>query len=111
MNPGAAQDWSKRTMVGADVESLFPSLDDLETAKACYKAILDTEVELDNFNYKKGREFVDMHYTKEEVLVNPFSRVLPTRTFIRVPGRESQGQWKTTSGTTMTWRSLTTRGN
>ena len=40
-------------MVGAEVESLFSSL---ETANACYKAILDTEVELENFNYKKGLE-------------------------------------------------------
>ena len=81
LNLGAAQDWSKRTVVGADIESLFPSLDDLETVNACYKAILDTEVELDNFNYKKGLECVAMHYTKEEVLVNPLRRVLPTRTF------------------------------
>ena len=44
LNPGAAQDWSRC----ADVEFLFPSLDDLETANPCYKAILDTEVELDN---------------------------------------------------------------
>ena len=48
LNPGAAQDQSKRTVVGADFESLFPSLDDLETANTCYKALLDTEVELDN---------------------------------------------------------------
>ena len=79
LNPGAAQDRSKRTVVGADVESLFFTLDGLETANACYKAILDTELELDN--YKKGLECVAMHYTKEEVLVNPFRRVLPTRTF------------------------------
>ena len=35
LNLGAAQDWSKRTVVGADIESLFPSLDDLETVNAC----------------------------------------------------------------------------
>ena len=35
LNPGAAQDWSKRTVVGADIESLFPSLDDLDTENAC----------------------------------------------------------------------------
>ena len=44
LNPGAAQDWSKRTMLGAVVESLFPYLVDLETANACYKSILDMEV-------------------------------------------------------------------
>ena len=35
LNPGAAQYRSKRTVVGADVESLLPSLDDLETANRC----------------------------------------------------------------------------
>ena len=45
---GAAQYQSKRTVVGTDVESLFPSLDDLETANPCYKAIMNTKVELDN---------------------------------------------------------------
>ena len=54
LNPGAAQDRSKRTVVGADVESLFFTLDGLETANACYKAKLDTEVELVKLNYKKG---------------------------------------------------------
>ena len=77
--PGAAQDKSRRTIVGADVEALFPSIEDIETANVCFKAVLESEVKFTDFNYKKGLEYVAMHLTKEEVLVNPLRRVLPTR--------------------------------
>ena len=84
--------------MGTDVESLFPSLDDQETANPCYKAILDTEVELDNFNYKKGLECVAMRYTKEEVLVNPLRRFLPTRTFNKCARLGSHERWTRPGG-------------
>ena len=42
--PGAAQDKSRRTIVGADVEALFPSIEDKETANVCFKAVLESEV-------------------------------------------------------------------
>ena len=45
------------------------------------RAILDTEVQLNDFNYKKGLEYVAMHLATEEALANPLRRVLPTRTF------------------------------
>ena len=87
-------------MVGAYVESLFSSLDNLETANTCYKPILDMEVELDNFNHKKSLECVDMHYTKQEVLVNPPRESYPPGPLTSVPGRESQGLMRRS----WTWR-------
>ena len=107
INPVAAQHRSKRTVVGADVESLFPSLDDLETANACYKAILDTQVGLDNFNYKKDPRVCRHALHRGRSTGQPPSES-PTHKGARP---EVTGPWKKTSGTTRTWRTLTSRGN
>ena len=51
-----------------------------------------------NSTTKKGPQCVAMHYTKEEVLVNPLRRVLPTRTFNKgampgVKGSVGEDKW------------------
>ena len=79
LQPGCAQAENTRTVVGADVEGLFPALDDIETANLGYKAVIETDITFKNINYKKGLEYVAMHLKKEERIFSPLRRVLPLR--------------------------------
>ena len=45
-------------IVGADVESLYPSLDDKTVADLVYKAIIESEIKFANVNYKEAVRYL-----------------------------------------------------
>ena len=67
-------------MIGSDVQALYPSLSDVEVGIICYQAVMDSQVEFQNINYRKANQYIAMCLTKEEQAVHPLKRVLPRRT-------------------------------
>ena len=61
------------------MEGLYPALRDLEVAAICYKAVIDSDIEFDNIEYKKLGIYLAMNLTAEEAMIHPLARVLPTR--------------------------------
>ena len=39
-------------IIGADVKALYPSLSDLDTAIICFHAIMDTDIQFKNIDYR-----------------------------------------------------------
>ena len=74
------QDQNDVVIVGSDVCALYPSLNDIEVAIICYQAILDSNINFQNFNYLVAGKYIAMHLTAEEQRRSPLYRVLPRRT-------------------------------
>ena len=74
------QDQNDVVIVGSDVCALYPSLNDIEVAIICYQAILDSNINFQNFNYLVAGKYIAMHLTEEEQRRSPLYRVLPRRT-------------------------------
>ena len=73
------QDDNIKIVVGADVEGLYPALQDMEVANICYQAVLNTSIKFNNIDYRKGSIYVAMNMTEEERNIHPLGRVLPWR--------------------------------
>ena len=93
---------SERVIIGADVEGLYPALDDIEVANICYHAILRSSIKFNNINYQKASIYVAMNLTREEAAIHPLGRVLPKRKHQRssrpwVTGsmKEAEAKWVT----------------
>ena len=67
-------------IIGSDVQALYPSLTDVEVGIICYQAVMDSKVKFQNINFKKASQYIAMCLSKEEQLVSPLRRILPTRT-------------------------------
>ena len=91
--------------VGSDVEALYPSLEDVTVAEICFTAIMETEIEFDNINYKEAARYCAMNMRAEECQISPLKRVLPWRAKVggmrpgvtgvgpMGPGGEEEPQW------------------
>ena len=66
-------------IVGADVATLYPSLNDIEVAIIIFNAILNADIKFLNFNLKVASVYIAMHLTPDEVQRSPLRRVLPRR--------------------------------
>ena len=66
-------------VIGADVESLYPSLDCKTVANLVYKAILETDITFANVNYKEAVRYIALMWTKQECRMSDIRRVLPWR--------------------------------
>ena len=61
------QDKSKpMVIVGSDVEALYPSLDDISVVNTAYQAVMDTELQFSNINYKDGVKYIVSNLTEQE---------------------------------------------
>jgi hypothetical protein len=67
-------------IVGADVQALYPSLSDLDTALICYQAVMNTEVVFQNINYHIAAKYIAICLTDTEQRLSPLYSVLPRRT-------------------------------
>ena len=67
-------------VVGADVEALYPSLADLDTALICYNAVMESEIEFLNINYKLATKYIAICLTETELMLSPIAKILPRRT-------------------------------
>ena len=79
MESSKVQKTGERVIVGADVEGLYPALEDLEVANICYNAILRSKINFNNIDYRKASIYVAMNISGEETTVHPLGRVLPRR--------------------------------
>ena len=97
---------STKVVVGADVEALYPSLEDVQVADIVYQAVMETEVGFEGVHWQEGARYIALNSTAQECRVSPLSRILPTRrktTGTRPgitgegpmgPGVGDQNQWK-----------------
>ena len=69
----------KMEVVGADVESLYPSLNDEVVANLVYEAILETDMKFHNINYKEGVRYLARNWSEQECRTSDLKRVLPWR--------------------------------
>jgi hypothetical protein len=67
-------------LVGADVEALYPNLSDLDAALICYQAVIETEIEFQNINYKLATKYIAISMTAQEQRLSPLAGILPRRT-------------------------------
>ena len=67
-------------MVGADVAALVPSLSDLEVGIICQMLRLNTNIKLNNINYKIAAKLVSIHISDSETRLSPTFPILPRRT-------------------------------
>ena len=68
-------------IVGADVEALYPSLEDVQVAEIIYKAVMESEVKFDGVNHQEGARYIALTSSEEECRTGPLRRVLPRRRF------------------------------
>lgn len=66
-------------VVGADVESLYPSLSDTHVAEVIYKAIMETDIKFENINYKEGVRYLALNWSEMDCRTSSLGRVLPWR--------------------------------
>ena len=66
-------------IIGADVESLYPSLEDETAAKIAYKAVLETKLEFDNVDYREAVRYIALKWSAQECRLSDLRRVLPVR--------------------------------
>ena len=80
-------------IVGADVVSLYPSLDDKTVAEIVYNSIMNTEIRFDNVNFKEAVRYLALNWSKAECRTSPLRRVLPRRSSTQGtrPGMTGQG--------------------
>ena len=67
-------------VVGADVAALVPSLSDLEVGIICQMLRLNTNIKLNNINYKIAAKLVSIHISDSETRLSPTFPILPRRT-------------------------------
>ena len=74
------QDRTKPMMVvGADVESLYPSLSAVHVADIVFKAIMESDIKFENINYKEGARYLALNWSRQECRMSKLWRVLPRR--------------------------------
>ena len=74
------QDHGELVVVGADVEALYPSLQDIETANVCYNTIMKSRISFSNINYRRALLYLAITMNKTDQRTSPLWRVLPRRT-------------------------------
>ena len=62
------------------MEALYPSLADLDTALICYNAVMESEIEFLNINYKLATKYIAICLTETELMLSPIAKILPRRT-------------------------------
>ena len=72
-------------IVGADVASLYPSLDPILTSELIYRAVLETEIEFQNIDYKEVSTYLAVVLNQSEARKMKIAHLLPVR-------RNRQGQ-------------------
>ena len=58
-------------IVGADVESLYPSLEAIQVADIIYKAIMETDVAFKGVNYQEGCRYIALTSSEQECRLGP----------------------------------------
>ena len=74
------QNKGELVVVGADVEALYPSLQDIEIANVCYNTIMKSSISINNINYKSALLYLAITMNKTDQRTSPLWRVLPRRT-------------------------------
>ena len=62
------------------MEALYPNLSDLDAALICYQAVIETEIEFHNINYKLATKYIAISMTAQEQRLSPLAGILPRRT-------------------------------
>ena len=94
IDPMEVQDKSRPLLIiGADVEQLYPSLEDETVADIAYNAVIETPLEFDNIDYKEGVRYIALNWTAQECRLSNLCRVLPARSKKKGsrPGMTGQG--------------------
>ena len=74
------QDKTKNmVIVGADVEALYPSLEDTQVAEIIFKAVMGSNVKFDGVNHQEGARYIALNSTEQECRTGPLRRILPRR--------------------------------
>ena len=96
---------TKVSIVGADVEALYPSLEAIQVADIVYKAIMETEVGFEGVQYQEGARYIALTSTAQECRLGPLWRVLPVRRHSNGtrPGVTGQGPSGATTGDQEQW--------
>ena len=74
------QDQTKITVVGADVEALYPNLADVEVANICFEAVMGSKIIFRNINYRKALLYLATCMHKTDQRTSPLWGALPRRT-------------------------------
>ena len=72
-------------LLGADVKALFPSLDCKEVAKEVMKELLETEMKIDEVDWKELATYLAMNLDQKQVDALPVRRLIPVRRYSRGP--------------------------
>ena len=96
---------SQLTIIGADVEALYPSLEGVQVAEIVYRAIMETRVKFKGINYQEGCRYIALTSSAQECRLGPLRRVLPTRRHKSGtrPGVTGAGPTGATSGDQEQW--------
>ena len=74
------QDMTKPiVIVGTDVESLYPSLEDDTVADLVSSAIMETDTKFMNIDYKEAARYIALNWTEQECRTSILRKVLPWR--------------------------------
>jgi hypothetical protein len=68
-----------KLIVGADVESLYPSLEAQTVANIVYKAMLETEIKFKNIDFKEAIRYIALNWTEKECRTSNIWKLLPWR--------------------------------
>ena len=83
MENRVVQDKAENMVIaGADVEALYPSLEDVQVAEIVFKAVLESKVEFEGVDYQEGARYIALNSSEQECRTGPLRRVLPRRRFV-----------------------------
>ena len=58
-------------VVGADVETLYPSLEAIQVANIVYQAIMETNIGFEGVNYQEGARYIALTSSAQECRLGP----------------------------------------
>jgi hypothetical protein len=87
---------SNIVLVGSDVEALYPSLQDIQTANIIFRAIMETEIGFEGVHFQEAVRYIVLNTTEVECRRGELRRVLPWRRHTNGvrPGCGDQEQWE-----------------
>ena len=77
---GLVQDMANPvSIIDADVEALYSSLEARQVADIVYKAVMETDITFEGISYQEGARYIALTSSAQECRLGPLKRVLPRR--------------------------------
>ena len=93
------------SIIGSDVDALYPSLEARQVADIVYQAVMESKITFEGISYKEGAWYIALTSSAQKCRLGPLWRVLPTRSKNKGvrPGDTGTGPTRAVAGEEVQW--------